>query len=104
MATRKTRRSTAPATGKTEGAPRRTTGGRTAAKKASAQRPAGSGAASTGRSKKAGRPPTAPTARPQARRRQRSATTAVKKDGMRMQTDQGTKVLWGANQRRPTRV
>jgi hypothetical protein len=43
-------------------------------------------------------------ARPQARRRQRSASTAVKKDGMLMQTDRGTKVLWGANQRRPTRV
>lgn len=113
MATRKTRRTTTPATGKAEGArgaaPRRTMGPRPAAKKTStrrraAQQTAGSGAASTGRSKKAGRPPAGPTARPQARRRQRSATTAVKKDGMRMQTDQGTKVLWGANQRRPTRV
>ena len=77
---------------------------KTSARRKTVQRTAASGAPATGRSKKAGRPPTASTARPQARRRQPSATTAVKKDGMRMQTDQGTKVLWGANQRRPTRV
>ena len=77
---------------------------KTSARRKTAQRTAASGAAATGRSKKAGRPPTGPTARPQARRRQPSASTAVKKNGTRMQTDQGTKVLWGANQRRPTRV
>ena len=56
------------------------------------------------RSSKAGRPPTDAKARPQARRRQRSATGAVKKDATLAQTDRGTKVLWGANQRRPSRV
>jgi hypothetical protein len=57
-----------------------------------------------GRSKKAGRPLGGEPARAQARRRQRSASTAVKKDTTLMQTDKGTKVLWGANQRKPTRV
>ena len=56
------------------------------------------------RSPKAGRPPASPTAKPQAKRRQRSASAAVKKDTTLAQTDRGTKVLWGANQRRPTRV
>lgn len=116
MAIRRTRRSTAriAAKGARKTTGRRTTGRRTGAKATRAKRtrakatsargPATFGAAATGRSAKAGRPPTGPTARPQARRRQRSASTAVKKNGTLMQTDQGTKVLWGANQRRPTRV
>ena len=91
MATRKTRRSSTRAVGKTGAAPR-------------ASRGAAGRRAAAGRSAKAGRPPADSTARPQARRRQRSASTAVKKDTMRMQTDRGTKVLWGANQRRPTRI
>lgn len=58
----------------------------------------------TPRSAKAARPPVEATARPQARRRQRSATAAVKKGTTLVQSDQGTKVLWGANQPRPTRI
>jgi hypothetical protein len=56
-----------------------------------------------GRSRKAGRPPGGPEVRPQAKRRQRSATVAVKK-GTLLQTDQGTQVAWGANQRRKGKV
>ena len=57
-----------------------------------------------GRSPKAGRPLREARVGQQTRRRRRSATVAVKKDTTVMQTDAGTKVLWGANQRRPTRV
>ena len=102
MATRKTRRSITRAAGK--GGARKTTTRKTTSQRAAARRTTGSGSAATGRSAKAGRPPTEPMARPQARRRQRSASTAVKKNGTRLQTDRGTQVLWGANQRRPTRV
>ncbi len=57
------------------------------------------------RSAKAPRPPKAAAReRPSVKRRRRSATAAVKKDTTLMQTDAGTKVLWGANQRRPTRI
>ena len=58
----------------------------------------------TGRSPKAGRPPADAAGSPQVRRRRRSATAAVKKDDMLVQTDRGTKVLWGANQKRSSRV
>jgi hypothetical protein len=56
------------------------------------------------RSSKAGTPPVDTPGRPQAQRRRRSATVAVKKDTMLKQTDAGTKVLWGANQKRPSKV
>ena len=56
------------------------------------------------RSKKAGKPPRDLPASRQAKRRRVSATAAVKKDTMLKQTDAGTKVLWGANQRRPSKV
>jgi hypothetical protein len=58
----------------------------------------------SGRSPKAGRPPGGPEVRPQAKRRQRSATVAVKKGATLLQTDQGTQVAWGANQRRKGKV
>jgi len=57
-----------------------------------------------GRSPKAGRPPGGPEVRPQAKRRQRSAAVAVKKGTILLQTDQGTRVAWGANQRRKGKV
>lgn len=57
-----------------------------------------------GRSPKAGRPPGGSETRPQAKRRQRSATVAVNKGTTLLQTDQGTKVAWGANQRRKGKV
>ena len=57
------------------------------------------------RSPKAGRPPAAkPSTRPQVARRRRSATVAVKKDTTMLQTDAGTKVVWGANQKRPSKT
>jgi hypothetical protein len=56
------------------------------------------------RSKKAGKPPRAFPASRQTKRRRVSATVAVKKDTVLKQTDAGTKVLWGANQRRPSKV
>ena len=66
--------------------------------------PAKKTARASGRSKKAGQPPREGAGRAQTQRRRRSATTAVKKDTTLMQTDGGTKVLWGANQRKPSRV
>ena len=61
--------------------------------------------ATKSRSAKAGRPPAVkPATRPQAARRKRSATVAVKKDTTMLQTDAGTKVLWGANQKRPSKT
>jgi len=60
--------------------------------------------ATKNRSAKAGRPPAAkPATRPQVARRKRSATVAVKKDTTMLQSDAGTAVVWGANQRRPTK-
>ncbi|HUG35386.1 MAG TPA: hypothetical protein VML54_00455 [Candidatus Limnocylindrales bacterium] len=56
------------------------------------------------RSPKAGRPPGGPELRPQAKRRQRAASVAVKKGTTLLQTDQGTQVAWGANQRRKGKV
>jgi len=51
------------------------------------------------------RPPAAkPATRPQVARRKRSATVGVKKDTTLLQTDAGTKVLWGANQKRPSKT
>jgi len=59
---------------------------------------------STSRSPKAGRPAVAkPSKRAQVERRKRSATAAVKKGTTLLQTDAGTEVVWGANQRRPTK-
>jgi hypothetical protein len=61
--------------------------------------------ATKNRSAKAGRPSALKSAaRPQVARRKRSATVAVKKDTTILQTDAGTKVLWSANQRRPTKT
>ena len=61
--------------------------------------------ATKSRSAKAGRPPAAkPATRPQVGRRMRCATVAVKKDTTLLQTDAGTKVLWGANQKRPSKT
>ena len=60
--------------------------------------------ATKSRSAKAGRPPMKSATRPQAARRKRSATVAVKKDTTMLQTDAGTKVLWGANQKRPSKA
>lgn len=58
----------------------------------------------TSRSPKAGRPPAAKASkRPQVERRKRSATAAVNKGTTLLQTDAGTEVVWGANQRRPTK-
>jgi hypothetical protein len=37
-------------------------------------------------------------------RRRRSAVAAVKKDTTILQTDQGTKLVWGGNQPRPQKV
>jgi len=56
------------------------------------------------RSRKAGRPPVGSELRPQAKRRQRSATVAVKKGTTLLQTDQGTQVAWGGNQPRKGKV
>jgi hypothetical protein len=56
------------------------------------------------RSRKAGKPSPELSARPQVKRRRRSATVAVKKDTLLKQTDAGTKVLWGANQKRASKV
>jgi len=56
------------------------------------------------KSRKAGRPPEDTRSRPQVRGRRRSAKVAVKKDTKMMQTDAGTQVRWGANQRRPSKV
>jgi hypothetical protein len=56
------------------------------------------------RSRKAGRPAAEQRARPQVERRRRSAKVAVKKDAKMMQSDAGTQVVWGANQRRPSKV
>jgi hypothetical protein len=58
----------------------------------------------TGRSSKAPRSRAASAQRPAVKRRRRSAAAAVKKDTTVMQTDAGTKLLWGANQRRPSKV
>ena len=60
--------------------------------------------ATKSRSAKAGRPPVQPATRPQVARRKRSAIVAVKKDTTLLQTDAGTKVLWGANQKRPSKT
>ena len=60
--------------------------------------------ATKSRSAKAGRPPVKPATRPQVARRKRSAIVAVKKDTTLLQTDAGTKVLWGANQKRPSKT
>jgi hypothetical protein len=60
--------------------------------------------ATKSRSAKAGRPPVTSATRPQVARRKRSATVAVKKDTTMLQTDAGTKVLWGANQKRPSKT
>ena len=35
--------------------------------------------------------------------KKRSATVAVKKDTTMLQSDAGTQVVWGANQKRPTK-
>lgn len=57
------------------------------------------------RSPKAGRPPEDDRPLPaRVSRRRKTATVSVKKKTTMLQTDAGTKVLWGANQRRPTRV
>lgn len=58
------------------------------------------------RSPKAPRPPGGITAaeRPATKRRRRSATVALRKDSTLVQTDAGTKVAWGANQRRPSKL
>jgi hypothetical protein len=61
-------------------------------------------AGKNGRSRKAGRPPAEQRGRPQVERRRRSAKVAVKKDAKMMQTDAGTELRWGANQRRPSKV
>jgi hypothetical protein len=60
--------------------------------------------ATKNRSAKAGRPSVKSATRPQVARRKRSATVAVKKDTTMLQTDAGTKVLWGANQKRPSKT
>jgi len=49
----------------------------------------------TARSPKAGRPPEKTLSSPQARRRQKTAHVAVRKDTLMMQTDDGPRVLWG---------
>jgi hypothetical protein len=41
---------------------------------------------------------------PHVARRTRSAATAVKKDTTLLQSDRGTKLVWGANQRRPKKI
>lgn len=57
------------------------------------------------RSAKAGRPPAKGAAvKPQVARRSRRATVAVKKGTTMLQTDAGTKVTWGANQKRPQKT
>ena len=48
------------------------------------------------RSAKAGRPPRATVQSPWNRRRARTAHTAVRKDTMLMQTDDGPRVRWAA--------
>jgi hypothetical protein len=61
--------------------------------------------ATKSRSTKAGRPPAVkPATPPQVARRKRSATVAVKKDTTMLQTDVGTKVLWGSKQKRPSKT
>jgi hypothetical protein len=47
------------------------------------------------RSVKAGRPPVAPRATGAVRRRQKTAHTAVRKDTMILEAEQGPRVLWG---------
>jgi hypothetical protein len=57
------------------------------------------------RSPKAGRPPEGDRPLPaRVSRRRKTATVSVKKKTTMLQTDAGTKVLWGANQRRPTKT
>jgi hypothetical protein len=57
------------------------------------------------RSPKAGRPPETDAAIPdRVARRRKTASVSVKKKTTMLQTDAGTKVLWGANQRRPSKV
>jgi hypothetical protein len=56
------------------------------------------------RSPKAGRPPQERAAPSRVKSRRRSATVAVRKDTELKQTDAGTQVRWGANQRRPQKV
>lgn len=56
------------------------------------------------RSPKAGRPPGKGAAPSRGKGRRRSATVAVKKDTELKQSDAGTQLRWGANQRRPTKV
>jgi hypothetical protein len=59
----------------------------------------------TKRSPKAGRPPDDDRAIPaRVSRRRKSVSVSVKKKTTMLQTDAGTKVLWGANQRKPTKV
>ena len=47
------------------------------------------------RSVKAGRPPVAASGPPAVKRRRKSATAAVRKDTMILQSPQGPRVLWG---------
>jgi hypothetical protein len=47
------------------------------------------------RSPKAGRPPRETSAAPRARRRQKTASAAVRKDTMLRQAPEGPRVLWG---------
>lgn len=47
------------------------------------------------RSVKAGRPPVEASGTPAVKRRRKSATTAVRKDTMILQSPQGPRVLWG---------
>ena len=54
-------------------------------------------APTTGRSRKAGRPPREITASPQVKRRSKSAHAAVKKDTMLLQTDRGPRARWPAS-------
>ena len=48
------------------------------------------------RSKKAGQPPEQPPIAPRVRRRQKTATAAVRKDTMLLQTAQDTRARWPA--------
>lgn len=50
----------------------------------------------TTRSKKAGQPPEPTTASPQVRRRRRTATSAVRKDTMLLQSAQDPRARWPA--------
>lgn len=56
------------------------------------------------RSPKAGRPPAKTAGKKQVARRARRATVAVKKGTTMLQTDAGTQVTWGANQKRPQKT